>query len=141
MKPIKYLIIGILVTIVNWGTYALGGYFELPVIISNIFAFCAATIVSFLGNSLWTFSSNIEGEKFIKFVSGRIITGVIIENILLMILIYCGLSQPIFNIQAFYSKLIAATVSTILNYLYCKLIFKSEKLFTDASPYDIIKSK
>ena len=139
MRPIKYLIIGILVTIVNWSTYTLGGYFGLPIVIANVFAFCTATIVSFLGNSLWTFNSNIESEKFIKFVSGRILTGVIIENILLMILIYCGLSQSVFNIPAFYSKFIAAIISTILNYLYCKFIFNSKKLFTDTPPCDIIK--
>ena len=127
---IKYIIIGIITTIVNWVTYTVGiNYIDLPILLSNILAFTLATIVSFIGNTFWTFNSNKANltQKFISFVSIRVGTGVVVENIILMTLIHLGLNQSLLDIPAFWSKLIAVTVSTISNYILYKVYLKKEK--------------
>ena len=126
-ETVKYIIIGIIVTAVNWGTYTFGvNYINLPILLSNIMAFIIATIVSFIGNTFWTFNSDKNNiiHKFISFVSIRVGTGIILENITLMGLVYVGLTQTFIHIPAFWAKLIAVITSTLLNYILYKKYLK-----------------
>ena len=125
-ETIRYLIFGVLTSIVNFSTFALlmflfDGSFYLT---SNVISFIIATVFAFITNKLFVFESkdknaNVVIREFTSFVSSRIISFLIIEEFGL----FLAVSVLCFN--SIISKVILAFVSVAVNYILSKVfIFK-----------------
>ena len=121
---IKYLIFGVLTTIVSIGSYYV---FSLILDLKNDFLFIVANVLSWLlavmfayvTNKKYVFKSNqSKFLEFIKFVASRIFT-VLIEVAGMYILVKC------LDGDNMVSKVIMQTIVIILNYIVSKfLVFK-----------------
>lgn len=131
-ETIVYLIVGFIVTCVNWLIYGLlSSVFYVDIIISNIIAWIVAVVVAFVLNKRFVFLSmswekSVVLKEAISFVSSRVFTG-IIEICTVPLLLYFGLNQPLVRIEAGWAKAIACLIGIILNYIFSKLfVFKGE---------------
>ena len=85
---IYYLIFGALTTVVNIGTYWLCfDIVHIPNLVSNVIAWIAAVIVSFITSKIWVFGSKswdieILIPEIIKFGGARVLTLIIDEAIM-----------------------------------------------------------
>ena len=62
-KFIKFGIVGILNTLINWTIFAILNFLGMYYIISNIIAYVIATINSYIWNSKWVFKYKGEDKK------------------------------------------------------------------------------
>ena len=121
-----YLFFGGLSFIVSIATYALFNV-EMGIneLIANILSWIITVMFAFLTNRVWVFQSPTEGvNAFIRqmmvFYSGRVITLVIEEVILLVFITLLG-----FNSMAV--KIVAQVIVILLNYVISKLVVFREK--------------
>lgn len=116
-----YLFFGVLTTIINYLVYVLCcDLFQLSAARSNIMAWTIAVLWAFLTNKPFVFKSKkwsweIVMPEFMKFVSGRVISGVIETVFLLLTVDYLDWHGKIM-------KLIASGMVMILNYFFSKWI-------------------
>lgn len=141
---ISYLFWGVMSTIVSWGTYGIfvlifkknveiivlfGIEMSIVVMVSNVLSWACAVAFAFVVNKLWVFESkswksNIWFPEFWKFLSARIVTG-LLEIVGVPLLVAIGLNQTIFGIAGMLSKVFVSVIVVILNYVFSKLfIFK-----------------
>lgn len=130
---IVYLIFGVLTTAVNWGIYSvLVKYFGFNINAGNIIAWIVAVVFAFVTNKIWVFKSKTTAFKlvlkeFVLFVGARALSGVI-EIGGLPLLVWLGLGQTVFGVEAFLAKIVISFVVIILNFIFSKLIvFKKKK--------------
>lgn len=117
---IKFGLVGVLNTLINWILFILLNSFGIYYIISNVIAYSISTLNSYLWNSKWVFkySGDNVKETSVKFIVLNII-GLTLNTIILYLLVdIVGLN-----------KLIALVITTgivmILNYFINKLwVFK-----------------
>lgn len=119
-----YLFFGGLSFIVSVATYAL---FNVPMkmdaLIANVLSWIITVMFAFLTNRVWVFASPTDNIKdfmkqMLSFYSGRIITLVIEETILLVFINMLGFGSLLV-------KIVAQVVVILLNYVISKLfIFK-----------------
>ena len=117
---IKFGLVGVLNTLINWILFILLNSFGTYYIISNVIAYSISTLNSYLWNSKWVFkySGDNVKETSVKFIVLNII-GLTLNTIILYLLVdIVGLN-----------KLIALVITTgivmILNYFINKLwVFK-----------------
>ncbi|MEN8078673.1 GtrA family protein [Clostridioides difficile] len=117
---IKFGLVGVLNTLINWILFILLNNFGIYYIISNVIAYSISTLNSYLWNSKWVFkySGDNVKETSVKFIVLNII-GLTLNTIILYLLVdIVGLN-----------KLIALVITTgivmILNYFINKLwVFK-----------------
>lgn len=119
-----YLFFGGLSFIVSVATYAL---FNVPMkmdaLIANVLSWIITVMFAFLTNRVWVFASPTDNIKdfmkqMLSFYSGRIITLVIEEAILLVFINMLGFGSLLV-------KIVAQVVVILLNYVISKLfIFK-----------------
>ena len=143
---ISYLFWGVMTTVVSWVTYSLlislfgteaklsvfGISVSLNVALANLFSWLCAVLFAFVTNKLFVFrsrswKSEILWPELWKFISARIVTGVI-EIIAVPTLVPIGLDQEIFGIAGSWAKVIVSVAVVILNYVFSKLfVFKKVK--------------
>lgn len=118
---IKFGIIGISNTLINWIIFFLLNLVEVNYIVANIIAYSLATINSYIWNSKWVFKYN--NEKLVsslKFIIVNLV-GLILNTIILFILV------DMFNINKIISLVMATGVVMIINYISNRLwVFKQK---------------
>lgn len=129
-ETIVYLIVGAIVSGVNWGIYTVfSSWLNVDINVSNVIAWIFAVIIAFVLNKQFVFLSynwdfQFLMKEFISFLSCRIFTG-IIEIGMLPALLYMGVDYSLFGIKAGIAKAISCIVGIVLNYLFSKFfIFK-----------------
>ncbi len=127
---ILYVIFGGLTTVVNWVTYSLFVSF-CSITVSNVFAWIFAVVFAYITNKIFVFEQkswkpSIVFFEFTKFVSSRVLTGVI-EIVGVDILVYLGLNQTILGVRGMAAKVTVSIVVVILNYVFSKLIVFNKK--------------
>lgn len=135
---ILYLLFGVMTTIVNFGTYIiadniLGKNYYL---ISNMFSFIMATVFAFVTNKWFVFESRnlswkILGKELISFISARIFTFLLIEELGLLLavgILRVDKIQLIFLDGTLMAKILLAFLAVLLNFILSKcLIFKDKE--------------
>lgn len=127
---VLYIVFGGLTTVVNWVTYSFFVSF-CSITVANVIAWVFAVVFAYLTNKIFVFEQkswkpNIAFFEFSKFVSSRLLTGVV-EIAGVDILVYVGLNQTIFGIEGMVAKVTVSIVVVILNYFFSKLIVFKEK--------------
>jgi putative flippase GtrA len=130
-EVIKYVICGILTTVINYFVYyfltisILNPTIAVELQLANIAAWVCAVIFAYISNRKWVFSSHDQNVlmEFIKFTGTRVLT--LFLDMLLMFLF-----TSIFSIHDKYAKLISIVITTIINYLLGKIyVFKNKKTY------------
>lgn len=127
---ILYVIFGGLTTVVNWVTYSLFVSF-CSITVSNVFAWIFAVVFAYITNKIFVFEQkswkpSIAFFEFTKFVSSRVLTGVI-EIVGVDILVYLGLNQTVLGVRGMVAKVTVSIVVVIMNYVFSKLIVFNKK--------------
>lgn len=119
-EPLLYLFFGGLTFTLSVAIYTIANVmFGINELIANVISWIIAVMFAFLTNRTWVFGGGTECEKpftsqMIYFFSGRIITLVIEEVILLIFITWMGL--PSVAVKVF-----AQIVVIVLNYVISKL--------------------
>ncbi len=128
-----YLVFGVLTTALNWSIYSvLVKYMSFNINTGNVIAWTAAVVFAFITNKIWVFNSKATSPKlvlkeFVLFLGSRGFSGVI-EIGGLPLLVWLGMGQTVFNVEAFLAKIVISFVVIILNFVFSKLIvFKKKK--------------
>lgn len=123
-EMLLYLFFGGLSFIVSILTYAVFNVgLGLNELIANILSWIITVMFAFLTNRIWVFQSSTNGiteffKQMLAFYSGRVITLVIEEAILLIFITWLGFNSMLI-------KVIAQVIVIVLNYVISKLlIFK-----------------
>lgn len=129
-KSIRFVIVGVLNTIIDFGLINLLSIFGLNLIVANTFSTGTAMLFSFFANKKWTF--NADGNYIKQIVLFFIFTAIgiwVIQNLFLYLITKYipnfGIDNIIFNNIA---KILASIPSLIWNYFtYNYFVFKSKK--------------
>ena len=130
-EPVLYLIFGAATTFFNWIIYALA-LFIFTITVSNAIAWFLAVFFAYFVNKKFVFESkHISVKQTVKelvlFYGARMFSG-IFEIIGLPLLVYIGLNQQVFGIEAAFAKVIISVIVIVLNYFFSKfVVFKKEK--------------
>lgn len=123
-EMLLYLFFGGLSFVVSIATYALFNIeLRFNELIANIFSWIITVMFAFLTNRVWVFQTPTKGKtEFVKqmlaFYSGRVVT-LIIEEVILLIFI------TLLGFNSMFVKIVAQIVVILLNYIISKLfIFK-----------------
>ena len=122
IKLIRFSIVGVGNTLVNWITFFILNAFGVYYIISNIIAYIIATINSYIWNSLWVFKygQGLNINTSVKFFILNLV-GLTINTTIMYILV------DILNFNKFMALVLASVVVVIMNYTINKLwVFKEE---------------
>lgn len=116
IRFIKFGIVGILNTGLNWGLFYLLNLIGLYYIISNIIAYSISVVHSYIWNSKWVFESKFNDKKksSFKFIILNLI-GLLINSILMYLLV------DIFKLVKMTSLIITTIIVMIINYVVNKL--------------------
>ena len=124
---IKYFIIGVLTTALNYVTFAiLVNSLKIELHLSNIIAWTISLIFAYFTNKLFVFESksfkfNVLGKEILSFGAARVFSLLLEEFILFIFVNKLGMEKLII-------KLIANIIVVIVNYILSKfIIFKKEK--------------
>lgn len=122
IKLIRFSIVGVGNTLVNWGIFFILNAFGVYYIISNIIAYIIATINSYIWNSLWVFKygQGLNINTSVKFFILNLV-GLTANTTIMYILV------DILNLNKFMALVLASVVVVIMNYTINKLwVFKEE---------------
>lgn len=122
-KFIKFAIVGVINTLLNWIIFFLLNSLGIYYIVSNVMAYIIATINSYLWNSKWVFGykKGIKDSASIKFIVLNII-GLILNTIILFILV------DVFSIGKFIALVITTAIVMVINYVVNKVwVFKNKE--------------
>ena len=122
IKLIRFSIVGVGNTLVNWGIFFILNAFGVYYIISNIIAYIIATINSYIWNSLWVFKygQGLNINTSVKFFILNLV-GLTVNTTIMYILV------DILNFNKFIALVIASVLVVIMNYTINKLwVFKEE---------------
>ena len=122
IKLIRFSIVGVGNTLVNWGIFFILNAFGVYYIISNIIAYIIATINSYIWNSLWVFKygQGLDINTSVKFFILNLV-GLTVNTTIMYILV------DILNFNKFIALVLASVVVVIMNYTINKLwVFKEE---------------
>lgn len=131
-EVIRYLIMGVLTTVVSWGTYAffakICGW---SITVSNVLSWICAVVFAYLTNKVWVFHSYSWKIGFVLkeaalFVSARLITGVI-EMAGVPLLVKLGMNQKVLGVKGMMAKVVVSVLVVVLNYVFSKLIIFRRK--------------
>ena len=122
IKLIRFSIVGVGNTLVNWSIFIILNAFGVYYIISNIIAYTIATINSYIWNSLWVFKygQGLDINTSVKFFILNLV-GLTANTTIMYILV------DILNFNKFIALVIASVFVLIMNYTINKLwVFKEE---------------
>lgn len=131
---VLYVVFGGLTTVVNWAVYMLFVNWT-GITVANVIAWIAAVLFAYVTNKLFVFEQKswqirlVAGE-FAKFVSSRIVTGVI-EIVGVDALVYIGLDMTLFGKKGMVAKILVSVIVVILNYVFSKLLVFRQKRVKD----------
>lgn len=124
---IRYIIIGICTTVVNYIVYALfTRVITLHYMAATVISWTAAVLFAYVANKLYVFHSHTDSKKalaieFFNFILMRVVS--LGAEAALMFVLVSGL-----HVHDLIAKLFAQVVVIILNYVFSKLyIFKGKK--------------
>ncbi len=146
---IDYLFWGAMTTVVSFVTYSLFVIvfsavlgenaavslfemtFSISITLANILSWICAVAFAFVTNKLFVFKSksfsfSVAFPEFTKFLSARILTGVL-EMAGVPLLVSLGLGMTIFGIEGAVAKIIVTVAVIILNYVFSKLFIFREQ--------------
>ena len=121
-KFVKFGLVGVLNTLINWIIFALLNFIGVYYIVANVIAYVIATANSYIWNSKWVFKYNGKNkkERTAKFVILNLIGLGLNTGILYLLVDMVG-----------FNKLIALVITTgivmIINYIVNKLWVFKEK--------------
>ena len=124
IKFIRFSIVGVGNTVVNWIIFFILNACGIYYIISNIIAYAVATINSYIWNSLWVFKygQGLKINTSIKFFILNLI-GLTVNTSIMYVLV------DIFNFKKFVALVIASIFVVIMNYTVNKLwVFREKKV-------------
>lgn len=124
IKLIRFSIVGVGNTLVNWGIFFILNAFGVYYIISNIIAYIIATINSYIWNSLWVFKygQGLNINTSVKFFILNLV-GLTVNTTIMYILV------DILNFNKFIALVIASVLVVMMNYTINKLwVFKEKKV-------------
>ena len=124
IKLIRFSIVGVGNTLVNWSIFIILNAFGVYYIISNIIAYIIATINSYIWNSLWVFKygQGLNINTSVKFFILNLV-GLTVNTTIMYILV------DILNFNKFIALVIASVLVVIMNYTINKLwVFKEKKV-------------
>ena len=122
IKLIRFSIVGVGNTLVNWSIFIILNVFGVYYIISNIIAYIIATINSYIWNSLWVFKygQGLNINTSLKFFILNLV-GLTVNTTIMYILV------DILNFNKFIALVLASVFVVIMNYTINKLwVFKEE---------------
>lgn len=125
-EMLLYLFFGGLSFIVSIATYALFNVgMNINELIANVLSWIITVMFAFLTNRVWVFQSPTNGvAEFVKqmfvFYSGRVITLVVEEVILLVFITWLGCNSMLV-------KVVAQVIVILLNYVISKLVVFRKK--------------
>ena len=122
IKLIRFSIVGVGNTLVNWSIFIILNVFGVYYIISNIIAYTMATVNSYIWNSLWVFKygQGLNINTSVKFFILNLV-GLTVNTTIMYILV------DILNFNKFIALVLASVVVVIMNYTINKLwVFKEE---------------
>lgn len=124
---IKYLIIGVLTTVINYVVFAiLVQVVKIEMHASNIIAWVVSVIFAYFTNKLFVFESKsfetkVIGKEILSFGAARVFS-LLLEEVILYVFV------NILNMNQMVLKLIANVIVIIVNYILSKfIIFKKPK--------------
>jgi len=124
---IKYFIIGVITTIINYVIFAIfSTIIKTDIHVSNIIAWIVSVVFAYITNKLFVFDSksfklNVLIKEILSFGGARIFS-LLLEEVILYIFV------NLLNMNQLLIKLIANIVVMILNYILSKfIIFKKNK--------------
>ena len=125
-----YLLFGGITTFLNWGVYTFAVQF-LSISVSNLIAWVLAVIFAFTVNKMWVFGNRNWNALLVltqagTFLSARLVTG-LIEIVGVPLLVFIGLSYPLFGIEGFAAKMTVSIFVIILNYIFSKTFVFNDK--------------
>ena len=128
IKLIRFSIVGVGNTLVNWSIFfilnAFGVYYIISNIIAYIIAYIIATINSSIWNSLWVFKygQGLDINTSVKFFILNLV-GLTVNTTIMYILV------DILNFNKFIALVLASVFVVIMNYTINKLwVFKEKKV-------------
>ena len=124
IKLIRFSIVGVGNTLVNWSIFIILNAFGVYYIISNIIAYTIATVNSYIWNSLWVFKygQGLNINTSLKFFILNLV-GLTVNTTIMYILV------DILNFNKFIALVLASVVVVIMNYTINKLwVFKEKKV-------------
>ncbi len=121
----KYIIFGVLTTVVNISVYYILSKFNVHYLLNNTASFIISVVFAFLTNKIYVFESKsldnrVVLSEILKFSISRIAT-FSIDSVLMIIFI------DLLNINEMFSKIFVNAVVIICNYFMSKLFVFSNK--------------
>lgn len=124
---IKYVIIGVITTIINYAIFAIfASVIKIDIHASNIIAWVVSVIFAYFTNKIFVFESksfkiDVLVKEMVSFGGARVFS-LLLEEIILYIFV------NVLNMNQLIIKLIANVVVMIVNYILSKfIIFKNSK--------------
>lgn len=128
---INYLIVGVLTTVVSYGTYLILANLIFPekgpldIQISNVISWICAVLFAYYTNKKYVFKSSKKGKEnfleMINFFESRVLTLLVDMGMMYIMVTVNEINDSI-------AKLVVQVVITILNYLLSKiLVFRKKK--------------
>ena len=124
IKLIRFSIVGVGNTLINWSIFLILNAFGVYYIISNIIAYIIATINSYIWNSLWVFKygQGLNINTSVRFFILNLV-GLTVNTTIMYILV------DILNFNKFIALVIASVLVVMMNYTINKLwVFKEKKV-------------
>ena len=124
IKLIRFSIVGVGNTLVNWSIFIILNVFGVYYIISNIIAYIIATVNSYIWNSSWVFKygQGLNINTSVKFFLLNLV-GLTVNTTIMYILV------DILNFNKFMALVLASVFVVIMNYTINKLwVFKEKKV-------------
>lgn len=121
-KFIKFGLVGVLNTLINWIIFALLNFLGVYYILSNIIAYVIATTNSYIWNSKWVFKYNGKDKKETtgKFIILNLIGLALNTTILYLLVDMLGLNKLV-------ALVITTAIVMVINYIVNKMWVFKEK--------------
>ena len=122
-ETLRYLIVGVLTTIVSIGSYYIFRLFLTNITLCTILSWICAVLFAYVANRLFVFKSknNNYFKEFTSFVGSRLFSLLAEIVVMLILTSLIGINDKI-------AKIIVQFIILVLNYLTSKLfVFKKEK--------------
>ena len=122
---VMYLIFGVLTTAVNAAAYYVCERLGVPNVAATAIAWAVSVLFAFVTNKLFVFESREFSLKGILaemggFFGGRVLTGALDVGIMF-------LAVDVLKMNSMLWKIISNVIVVILNYVFCKVIFRKGK--------------
>lgn len=139
-ETVLYFIFGVMTTLVNYSIFhLLYNIMAMQSAIANILAFLAALVFAYVVNKLFVFESKswhwvVIGPEMLQFLLARIFAFLIEEAGILISDNWLKLGRfnlfTLWGIEVdgvFFSKILLAVITVIINYIFCKLLVFKKK--------------